>query len=195
MKKLKTHNVILKSILKKNSIKLRPLKEKDWDLLLKWNNDPEVLYYCEEDDIESRDIEEVKDIYCDVSRKGGLCFMIEYNSKPIGECWLQRMNISRIIKKYPKLDCRRIDLIIGEKEYWGKGIGTIVIKMLTEYGFIKEKVDMIFGLVSDYNVRSIKAFKSSGYKILSKTKLKKGGKAKYKLDVALKKEEFFKNKK
>ena len=29
-----------------DDIVLRPMTEDDWDLLLTWNNDPEVLYHC-----------------------------------------------------------------------------------------------------------------------------------------------------
>ena len=29
------------------AICLRPMTEDDWDVLLPWNSDPEVLYYCE----------------------------------------------------------------------------------------------------------------------------------------------------
>lgn len=45
------------------------------------------------------------------------CFIIEYDSDPIGECWLQKMNLKRIINKFPDCDCRRIDIMIGEKEF------------------------------------------------------------------------------
>jgi len=36
------------------------MTEGDWDLLLKWNNDPDVLYRAEEDDITSRTLHEVQ---------------------------------------------------------------------------------------------------------------------------------------
>ncbi len=45
------------------------------------------------------------------------------------------MNIKRILEEHTDLDCRRIDLLIGEKEFWGRGIGTCVIRLLTEFGF------------------------------------------------------------
>ncbi len=30
---------------------LRPMTEEDWPLLLRWNNDPDVLYFAEGDDV------------------------------------------------------------------------------------------------------------------------------------------------
>ena len=98
------------------------MTEDDWDILLKWNSDPEVLYYSEGDNITSRNLEEVQGIYRWVSQTA-FCFMIEVGGMPIGECWLQRMNLERILEKYPNADCRRIDLMIGEKAFWGQGLG------------------------------------------------------------------------
>ena len=55
----------------------------------KWNNDAEVLYFVEGDDIESRSLESVKGLYSYVSEMA-FCFIIEYNGFAIGECWLNR---------------------------------------------------------------------------------------------------------
>ena len=70
-------------------LKLRPMSENDWQTLLKWNNDPEVLFYCEGDDVRSRSMEDIRGIYRAVSRTA-FCFMIELDARPIGECWLQK---------------------------------------------------------------------------------------------------------
>ncbi|MDR2589700.1 MAG: hypothetical protein LBC71_01745 [Oscillospiraceae bacterium] len=47
---------------------------------------------------------------------------------PIGECWLQKMNIGEITREYRNNDIRRIDISIGEKDYWNKGFGTKIMK-------------------------------------------------------------------
>ena len=60
-------------------------------------------------------------------------------------------------------DCRPIDLIIGEKDYWNKGIGSEVIGMLTRFGFEDEHADAIFGIVYGHNPRSRRAFEKNGY--------------------------------
>lgn len=77
------------------------------------------------------------------------------------------MNIEEILKKYPDQDCRRIDLTLG-KESWGQGFGTDVICTLTQFAFEHEKADIVFGGVSDYNVRSQRTFISVGYKLILK---------------------------
>ncbi len=115
MVKLKQHKVILEGKAPRDrSIRLRPMTEDDWDILAKWNSDPEVLYYSEGDDVTSYTLEEVQEIYRSTC-KNAFCFIIEVDGEPIGECWLQKMNLERIIQEYPDLDCRRIDLMIKEK--------------------------------------------------------------------------------
>ena len=53
----------------------------------------------------------------------------------MGESWLQEMNLEEVKAKYPHLDVGRIDLMIGEKDHWGMGIGTTVVRLLTEFAF------------------------------------------------------------
>lgn len=55
--------------------------------------------------------------------------------------------------------------MIDEKRLWGQGLGTDTIRTLSKYGFEKEGAYMIFGLVGDYNLRSIDAFKRAGYEV------------------------------
>ncbi len=43
MTRLRTHDIHLSD----GPLHLRPMTEDDWDTLLPWNNDPEVLYYIE----------------------------------------------------------------------------------------------------------------------------------------------------
>ena len=171
------------------AVRLRPMTEDDWPLLYRWNGDPEVLYYSEGADVASYSPEEVRGIYCAVS-KTAFCFIVEADGTPVGECWLQEMNIERILKKYPGLDCRRIDLMIGEKSYWGQGIGTEAIRLLTEFGFLEQGADVIHSCVGDYNVRSWRAFRRVGYQIVERIKEPPGSKAGYEYNLALTREVF-----
>ena len=169
---------------------LRPLTEKDWDILIKWNSDPEVLYYAEGENITSRDLPDIQNLYREESQTA-LCFMAEIDHAPIGECWLQQMNLISICTKYPGMDCRRIDMLIGEKQYWGNGFGTELIGMLTRFGFDTEKADFLFGCdIGDYNPRSMKVFKKNGYRLENKIEQPYGCKARFVYDLVLSKEEY-----
>lgn len=88
MGKLKGHRITLRGkTAQGQNIELRPMTEGDWDILARWNNDPDVLYYAEGDDVTSRKLEEVQDMYRSVSHQA-FCFIIELDGKPIGEGWL-----------------------------------------------------------------------------------------------------------
>jgi RimJ/RimL family protein N-acetyltransferase len=148
-------------------VSLRPMTEDDWVMVAKWETDPEILYWADTDPVESRTVKEVQDIFHEVSQHG-YCFIIELDGNPIGDGWLQEMNLERILKEYPKLDCRRIELVIGEKELWGRGLGMDVIRTLTRFAFDHEKADMVFGILGDYNERSQWAFMKAGYSLVMK---------------------------
>ena len=96
---------------------------------------------------EETTLEELQTIYRWISTHA-YCFIMEVDGNPIGECWLQRMNLQRIVAQFPDKDLRRIDLMIGEKELWGRGYGTEVIGLLVEFGFQKERADAIFAPVA-----------------------------------------------
>ena len=83
--KLGEHEIVLRG----EKVLLRPMTEDDWDILLKWNNDPDVLYFSESADVTSHSLEQVQRIYRVVSQNA-FCFIIEVDGRPIGECWLQK---------------------------------------------------------------------------------------------------------
>jgi RimJ/RimL family protein N-acetyltransferase len=174
---LKAHDVRLTEP-DRSKLVLRPMSEADWDLLFAWNNDPEVLYFSEGDDVTSRSIEEVQEIYRGVSRHA-YNFIAELDGTPIGDCWLQEMNLPRILRRYPAaLDLRRIDLLIGDKNMWGKGLGTRMIRLLVRFGFESCGADAIFGCdVADYNPRSRRAFEKNGFVVDRAVRQRPGRKA------------------
>ena len=156
--RLRTHDVYLRG----DPATLRPMTEGDWDSLLEWNNDPEVMKYSDHDDFEPRELGEIQAIYRWISTHAH-CFVIEVEGRHIGECWLQRMNLRRIAEQFPGRDLRRIDIVIGEKELWGLGYGTEAIALLVDFGFRTEAVDAIFAIVSADNPRSLRAFQKCGF--------------------------------
>ncbi|MHC4607453.1 MAG: GNAT family N-acetyltransferase [Planctomycetota bacterium] len=183
---LRTHDVRLAE----GPLVLRPMTEDDWGILLPWNRDPQVLFYAEDDDVQGYTLEEMRDIYRTTSRRAYV-FVIELDGRPIGDCWLQEMNRNSILARHPgSMDLRRIDLVIGAKELWGRGWGTKVIGMLTRFGFEECGADAIFGLVSDHNPRSRRAFEKNGYVVERVVPQPAGGKVKESYDLVLTRDAF-----
>ena len=155
---MQTHDVALRGA----AVTLRPMAESDWDVLLKWNNDPAVMELADHNPFEETALEDLQTIYRWISTHAH-CFIMEVGGNPIGECWLQRMNLQRIVAQFPDKDLRRIDLMIGEKELWGHGYGTEAIGLLVEFGFQIERADAIFAPVAADNHRSQRAFQKTGF--------------------------------
>ena len=169
VERLQSHDVYLRG----DRVTLRPLTEDDWHLLLKWNNDPEVMRYFDHDEFRPTPLGEVQSIYRWVSTHAH-CFIIELEGRSIGECWLQRMNLRRILDQFPGKDLRRIDIAIGEKELWGRGYGSEAIALLVGFGFVRQKADAIFGIVSSDNERSLRVFEKCGFSVHALTQEEDG---------------------
>lgn len=158
--KIKEHGIILGKKFDGKSLKLRSLKETDLPLLIRWNQDRELLQWVEVNKEKVLSEEEIVKLYTKASYHK-LCFLIQFEEQAIGECWLADFSSSGQIKS------ARIDLIIGEKEFWNQGIGTAVISLLTEYAFDILCFDEVFGLMRKENLRSIQAFYKCGYEFYS----------------------------
>jgi RimJ/RimL family protein N-acetyltransferase len=163
------------------------LIEEDWDILAKWGRDPEVLYFTEGDDVKAYSLEEIQGVYRQTSRNA-FCFLAELDGAPLGEGWLQKMNIREISERHPGKDLRRIDLSIGEKRLWGKGWGSKMIALLTGFGFDAENAAAIYGLVEGHNPRSRRAFEKNGYIMEREKTVPPGGKSAVSWELVLTRE-------
>lgn len=159
---IKTHDITLYGGNEVDLV-LRPLSDEYLPFLYKWNSDPDVLYWTEGGLNLSYDAALVEQIYGGVSQNAH-CFLVETDGIPIGECWLQKMNLEKVKVMYPEgFDVRRIDMMIGEKNYWNKGLGTEFVRMLVDFAFYGEHVDVLHCICEDCNVRSCRVWEKNGF--------------------------------
>ncbi len=182
---LREHDVTLTG----ERVRLRPLTEDDWDVLLRWNNDPAVLWFTEGDDITSYTLEDLQAVYRGVSRTA-FCFAIEHGGSAIGECWLQQHNLERVLSRERGNDVRRIDVMIGETKWWGRGLGGEAVALLVRFAFEDQGVDAVFASVADYNERSRRMFARLGFEPYAETPQPPGAKARVTYDLVLRREAF-----
>lgn len=159
---IQTHGITLSCADDRHTIVLRPLCDAHLPHLYRWNADPEVVYWADTGNVDAFEEEDVRGMYASVSRHT-LCFLVEVDGAPIGDCWLQEMNLTEVSAQYPGLDVRRIDMTIGEKSLWGQKIGTSVIEALIEYAFQALTVDVLYCFIADYNIRSQKLLLRQGF--------------------------------
>ena len=173
---------------------LRPLTDVHLPLLYKWNSDPKVVYWSDDGNDTSFDKETVRAIYSHVS-KNALHFLIEYKGRPVGDCWLQKMNLPDVVKSFPAdTDIRRIDVEIGECDCWGKGIGTTMLALLVQFAFEEQKADVLYNVCSDYNVRSQRMRERLGFQRVRVEPNEEGNRAKFEYHYCLTQNEYFKQK-
>jgi RimJ/RimL family protein N-acetyltransferase len=156
---LRSHAVTLRT----PRLVLRPMTESDWPALLKWNQDPRVLEFWDAGKTEPWSLDMLQRVYRGISRKAYM-FIIELAGKPIGEGWVQEMNLPEIRERFPGKDLRRIDLSIGEPSLWGRGLGTEAVGALVRFGFEACHADALFAChVSNDNPRSRHVFEHHGF--------------------------------
>ncbi len=138
--KLMIHTITLRG----ERVTLRPMTEADWPDLLRWISDPRWCIIPMARCADRTYLEEIQDIYRTVSQSA-LCFIIEHQVRSLGECMAAAHEPGAGAREYPGFELRRIDLMIGEKALWGQGLGTEVIRLLTDLAFSHERPIMYWG--------------------------------------------------
>ncbi len=168
-------------ILGSGDIKIRLMEdtEVDYGLMAKWLSDPRVYEFVHG---KPKDINHVKKHYGPrILKKENIysCF-IEYKNKPIG--YIQYFNIKKYEKKYELTNTKdvwAIDMWIGEPEYWGHGIGSKTLELLSNFILKVYKAKNIVIDPHTDNPRAIRAYEKAGFKkvkILKKHEMHKNKK-------------------
>lgn len=140
----------------KNKIKLQPISKSDLILLRDWRNSMEIFPYNTQFFLLNLKIQKnwFKKLQTDKSRK---MFIVLFEEKKIGVCGL--IHIDYLNKNAD------IAIIIGDKNFHGKGIGSFTLDKLLKYGFKKLKLHRIGAEVIEYNLNSIRLFEKFNFKI------------------------------
>ena len=147
-----------KKFLEGINIYLREVNETDvTDNYYNWINDPEINQY-----LETRYFPRSKTNILDyVKHMDGLSNEVFFaicdkaTNKHIGNIKLGPINW---IHRYGD-----ISLLIGEKDYWGKGLATEAIRLVTEFGFYTLNLHKIKAGCYENNHGSAKAFEKVGF--------------------------------
>lgn len=133
------------------TLRLRKFDNK-YDFALSWYEDEEILRLVDGEDAQSYDSEKLARMYNYLNSKGELYFIeIKECSEyiPIGDVtfWQKDMPI-----------------VIGDKNYRGKGIGYKVINALIERAKTLGYDEIYINEIYSYNVASQKTFEKAGFK-------------------------------
>ncbi|MBV9278856.1 MAG: hypothetical protein JOZ41_02130 [Chloroflexi bacterium] len=74
------------------------------------------------------------------------------------------MELRRLAGRWPDLDLRRIDLVIGDESAWDRGAATLAIRSLTHFAFDRERADAVFACdIPARDERTLGAFREAGH--------------------------------
>lgn len=136
------------------------LSNKLYSAMLKWFTDIEVMRYVSfvKTMVNMKGIEDVK-LFCK-DAKNAIFFGIYLNklNKLIGYSV-----IGDIKNKQGEFG-----IIIGEKDYWGKGVGAEATKLMVDYSFNQIGLERIYLTTSEYNKNAIRLYKKFGFEITKK---------------------------
>ena len=137
---------------------LRPFKTSDAELWQTWDIDPEVQAFMPEPFNEPRDIEEqstyIKE--CEIDDEGYFWSIQTITGITIGTVALTEFN------KYHGV--ANLGIVIGDKNYWGKGVATEVITAVVDHSFAYLNIFTISAEVEEGNIPMLKALERVGFK-------------------------------
>ncbi len=139
-------------------VRIRAVEQTDLDEIMKWVNDPEVIdnllmrypisRYLEEKWLEKA---------LDTSDMRNKAFAIETKEGVyLGGIGLHKINWEN--------RSAEVGIVIGKKEYWGKGYGTDAMLAILEFAFNHMNLHRVYLQVYDFNARGIKSYEKCGFK-------------------------------
>ncbi|MEM9806850.1 MAG: GNAT family protein [Cyanobacteria bacterium P01_D01_bin.56] len=128
-----------------------------------WLNDPDVNQYLEIRHI-SHNIENcrhfVETINLDDSQH--LLGIFWFEDKNLGQLHIGNIKLGFINQYHLR---GQLSLFIGEKRFWGKGLGTEAIRTVTQWGFDSLGLDKIEAGCYEDNLSSLRCFLKVGYQV------------------------------
>ena len=122
-----------------------------------WLCDPEVNKYII---TKKATVSQLKEYIAEQNQKFDCLFLgifAKDNKRHIGNIKLELINL--------KTKKATIGILVGNKNYWGQGVATEVIKLMVDYGFNKLALEEINLEASAENKAAIRVYEKVGFKI------------------------------
>ena len=143
--------------LKTENYLIKPFDKDDSLLWQEWDIDSDVQKYMPEPKNEPEDIlEQYK--YIEECEEGeeGYYWSVESNTgNTIGTVGLFE------IDQYHKT--AEVGIVIGDKEFWGKGVATEIMKEIVNFGFVNLNIEYISAEIEEGNIGMQKVFIKCGF--------------------------------
>ncbi|KEI93535.1 GNAT family N-acetyltransferase [Clostridium botulinum] len=142
-----------------NNVELRQeVFKSDAAIIANWLEDTEITQYLNEKQNVSRSIKDIMyrvnmPILTHLFNKNGSFFMVTTSEKePVG-----------FLRLVPKNNVTEMVIVIGDKDKWGKGLGTNAILEGLKHAFFQWRADEVVAKINFKNQRSRKVFRKIGF--------------------------------
>lgn len=153
---------------KSGKLAVRRLLAADAPLLVRWLSDPEVLRYYEGRD-RPHDMEMVRKHFYEDREEITPCIIL-YDGQAIGYLQFYPLSHEDQAQYGIKPTMNRVfgmDQFIGETAYWGKGIGTKLIKTMVNYLIAQHQAVRIMMDPQTWNERALHVYEKCGFRKLA----------------------------
>lgn len=156
------------------NIKVRHLRDHkdDYNLFLNWLSDLDVCEYYE-GRTKPFDYEMVLDKFQERAKglDSVIVGIIEFKNTAIGFVQFyptepDEYHECDVIDRSKHKVSYGMDIIIGDKAYWNKGIGTKAIQLMSDYLLTEKGVDILLIAPQTWNKRAIRCYEKCGFKQL-----------------------------
>ncbi|MGQ9700022.1 MAG: GNAT family N-acetyltransferase [Candidatus Bipolaricaulaceae bacterium] len=140
-------------------LRLRAIEREDIPRFVRWLNDPEVRQFLLMHQPLSRAQEE-RWFEEQLSRADELLLAIEVRE---GGEWIHIGNVG-----LHRIDLKNrtatLGIVIGEKDFWGKGFGREALRVLLRYAFLELGLHRVELETFSFNVRALRCYEAVGFK-------------------------------
>ena len=84
------------------------------------------------------------------------------DDKPIGNCGIYNIDRGN--------DHAEIGILLGEKDYWNRGLGTEAVQLITDFGFTVLSLHSIDLRLKSFNDRARRAYEKVGYQVTGRVR-------------------------
>ena len=135
--------------------RIRPLRYEDLDILMEWDNDPELQRltgrkFSAEDEM-TRWWESIEH---DRSRLA--VAIVDDSGRFIGD-----IELENVTWRAGEAELR---IAIGDKSCWNRGYGTEALREIAQFAFAHLRLQSLYLRVSDKNLRAIRSYQKAGFR-------------------------------
>lgn len=148
-------------VIKGKRVVLRPVTDRDYPLIRKWINAPEIAKYWYGRD-KPRMLGWLKQHFRSIASDTNPCqsWLIEVTGIPIGYMY----NTCYSDDDGEFTGRVELDILIGDTSKWGKGYGTDALITLMQHVFSEQRAERIFLTPRIINKRAIHVYEKAGFK-------------------------------